>query len=87
MLTTQEAAALLGVSRPTLVRLLDRAEIPSTRPGRHRRVLLADVLDYRRRLREPEVLNQMTTEAEEADESLVTSMTNHPKDRHVLVNS
>lgn len=49
MLSTQEAAEMLGISRPTLIRLLEQREIPYDKPNRHRRVKLADVLEYRER--------------------------------------
>ena len=51
-LTTQQAADLLGISRPTLIKMLDAQRIPYDRIGSHRRILLRDVLAFRNQRRE-----------------------------------
>lgn len=67
-LTTQEAADFLGVSRPTLVKLLEDRKIPYDQPGRHRRILFTDLLAYQERQRENRraALDRMTEDASEA---------------------
>lgn len=67
LLTTQEAADFLGVSRPTLVKLLEDGRIPFEQPNRHRRVRLQDLLDFQARRRDERraALNQLTEEASE----------------------
>jgi excisionase family DNA binding protein len=50
-LSTQEAADLLRISRTTMVRLLEVGVIPFDKPGRHRKVRLDDLLEYRKRQR------------------------------------
>ncbi|MEV6322652.1 excisionase family DNA-binding protein [Nocardia sp. NPDC051787] len=81
-LTTQEAAELLGMSRPTLVKLLDAGEIPFTRPGRHRRVRLTDVLAFReyRRAERAAGLSELTRISEEL--GLYDDVSSEPLRRH-----
>lgn len=67
-LTTQEAADFLGISRPTLVKLLEDGKIPYEQPGRHRRIGFTDLLAFAERRHEGRraALDQMTEDASEA---------------------
>ena len=65
-LTTQEAADVLGISRSTLVRMLEAGEIPFEKVRRHRRLFLTDVLEFRERQRRAanEALSDMVADAQ-----------------------
>ena len=65
-LTTQEAANLLGVSRPFVVKLVDSGDLPARLVGTHRRIQRGDVLAYRERMRTTtaEALQTLTDDAQ-----------------------
>jgi excisionase family DNA binding protein len=68
-LTTVQAAAILNVSRPFLIRLLGAGAIPHRKVGKHRRIRMEDVMAYKTRIeREREaVLDELVAAAQEHD--------------------
>ncbi|PBC35284.1 DNA-binding protein [Rhodococcus sp. ACS1] len=75
MLTTQQAADLLGVSRPTVRRLIDAVELPAEKVGARHRLLLRDVLEYQqqRRARQYEALAQTAVRIDDEDDPTVVA--------------
>lgn len=66
VLTTQEAADILNVSRPFFVKLLERGEIPYHKAGAHRRVYYKDILDHKEKIdsKRHEVLKELAEQAQ-----------------------
>lgn len=68
-LTTQQAADLLGVSRPTVVKLLTEGHMPFEQVGTHRRLLLRDVLAFREQRRQAQYAALEVTSVDLDDEA------------------
>ncbi|WPF66890.1 MULTISPECIES: helix-turn-helix domain-containing protein [unclassified Corynebacterium] len=66
LLTTQEAADMLNISRPTLIKILDEGAIPFEMRGSHRRIRLQHVINYQEALqtRRAEALDRMQSQGQ-----------------------
>lgn len=68
-LSTQKAAEVLKVSRPFLIKLLESGEIPFHKVGKHRRVAVTDLQEYKNRIdtKRLKVLDQLAGQAQELE--------------------
>lgn len=68
-LSTQEAATILNVSRPFVVKLLEQGEIPFRKAGTHRRIRYEDLMKYKTRMdcESREAMDALAAQAQELD--------------------
>ena len=66
-LTTQEAANILNVSRPYLVKLLEEGKLPHHKVNKHRRIRFEDLMYYKKQqaLRSSKALDDLAQQAQE----------------------
>lgn len=55
--TTQKAAEILGCSRPHLVKLLEEGKIGFAKVGKHRRIKIDDVINFKQKMKEQQKQN------------------------------
>jgi excisionase family DNA binding protein len=65
-LTTQEAANILNVSRPYLIKLLEEGEIAHHKVNKHRRIRFDDLMAYKRQqaLQSSQALNELAQQTQ-----------------------
>ncbi|GAB4335686.1 MAG: hypothetical protein Kow00117_18650 [Phototrophicales bacterium] len=68
-LTTFQAADILNVSRPFLIKLLESGKIPYRKVGKHRRIRLEDVMAYKQVADQERaaILDELVADAQEQD--------------------
>jgi excisionase family DNA binding protein len=68
-LSTVQAAEVLNVSRPFLIKLLEDSSIPHRKVGKHRRVRMEDVMSYKAAIdsEREAILDQLAADAQEQD--------------------
>ncbi|NER98804.1 MAG: helix-turn-helix domain-containing protein [Symploca sp. SIO1B1] len=66
-LTTQEAADILNVSRPFLIKLISSGELPYRYVGRHRRIRFEDLMNYKESIDQQrmQTLDELAAQAQE----------------------
>jgi len=66
-LTTQQAAEILNVSRPFVIKLIEERTLPCKMVGTHRRVLFSDLMNYKRKMDADrlKVLEELAAQAQE----------------------
>jgi len=68
-ISTQQAAEMLNVSRPHVVKLLEKGELPCHKVGTHRRIKLKDLEDYKAKMdkKRRKLLEELAKQAQELD--------------------